>query len=106
MTDKFCIYYYNDETGEGLDAYSTDAEIEAMIRPYAERVVTESSREFPVMGESGESRLYVFSCNRGPQLRELCRKFFDRFEFMLYDCKWEIIPGVNSVDQIPVFRNS
>jgi hypothetical protein len=80
MIDKFCIHYYDDETGAGLDAFSCDAEIESMIRPWAEQVVTESSREFPNMGENDESRMYVFSSDRAEQLREICDRFRSRFE--------------------------
>jgi hypothetical protein len=80
MTDKFCIHYYDDETGDGLDAFSSDAEIESMIRPWAVAVISSSSRMYPNMGENGEDRMYVFSPDRAEQLRELCTRFRSRFE--------------------------
>ena len=80
MTNKFCIHYYDNETGEGLDAFSSDSEIENLVKPWADRVILQSSSEFPCQGENGEDRMYVFSVDRAGQLRELCARFRSRFE--------------------------
>ena len=102
MTDKFCIHYYDDETGEAFDAYSSDSEIETLVSPFADEVVTERSRFYDAFGDYGEKRLYVFSPDRGAQLREICHRFFDRIDWMIYDCCEVVNPGRGDTrDMIP-----
>lgn len=82
LNDKFCIHYYNDDTGEGLDAFSRDSEIESLIQPLPKETITEACHEFPAFGERKERRLYAFSHTHGEQLRELVTKFRSKFSYI------------------------
>ena len=76
LENSFC-FHSTDADGRYADVYSKDSKLETIVKLNADETHYSSSRDYPVVGESGERCLYVFNSKNFNRLIELCETYKD-----------------------------